>query len=152
VNWLTVQQTVTLLPLQHAGDAPEKRRLSSTVGAQDRKNFTGVYGEVDVMKNRILDINPECKVDALDTFYTKEKEIKTFAESENLPVYKSPCPADGNTERARMKELLAPFDKAHPGLYHRIMGAIQRGEVDGFHEDRIDQAEKLRRKNENNIK
>ena len=81
--------------------------------------------------------------------YTKEKEIKAFAEGENLPVYKSPCPADGNTERARMKELLTPFDKAHPGLYHRIMGAIQRGEVDGFHEDKIDYAEKQRRKNGN---
>ena len=78
--------------------------------------------------------------------YTHEKEIKTFATKENLPVYKSPCPADGNTERANMKEFLAPFDKAHPGLYHRILGAIQRGEVDGFHEDKIDTEEKKRRK------
>lgn len=78
--------------------------------------------------------------------YTHEKEIKNFADKENLPIYKSPCPADGHTERAKMKELLAPFDKEHPGLYHRILGAIQRGEIDGFHEDRIDQAEKLKRK------
>lgn len=78
--------------------------------------------------------------------YTKEKEIKSFAEKENLPIYKSPCPADGNTERARMKDLLDSFDKEHPGLYHRILGAIQRGEIDGFHEDKIDQAEKQRRK------
>ena len=49
-----------------------------------------------------------------------------------------------------MKDYLAIFDKEHPGLYNRIVGAIQRGEVDGFHEDRIDQAEKLRRKNEDN--
>ena len=80
--------------------------------------------------------------------YTKEKEIKSFASKELLPVTKSPCPADGHTERARMKEYLALFDREHPGLYNRIVGAIQRGEVDGFHEDRIDQAEKLRRKNE----
>ncbi len=79
--------------------------------------------------------------------YTHEKEIKSFAEKENLPIYKSPCPADGHTERAKMKEMLEPFDKAHPGLYHRILGAIQRSEIDGFHEDKIDQAEKLRRKN-----
>jgi tRNA(Ile)-lysidine synthase TilS/MesJ len=81
--------------------------------------------------------------------YTHEKEIKSFSTKENLPIYKAPCPADGNTERAKMKEFLAPFDKAHPGLYHRIMGAIQRKEIDGFHEDRIDQEEKLRRKNKN---
>jgi tRNA(Ile)-lysidine synthase TilS/MesJ len=82
--------------------------------------------------------------------YTREKEIKSFSKKEELPVTKSPCPADGHTERAKMKDYLAVFDKEHPGLYNRIVGAIQRGEVDGFHEDRIDQAEKLRRKNENN--
>lgn len=81
--------------------------------------------------------------------YTYEKDIIAFASKENLPVYKAPCPADGNTERAKMKEFLAPFDKEHPGLYHRVMGAIQRAELDGFHEDKIDQAEKLRRKSEN---
>lgn len=81
--------------------------------------------------------------------YTHEKEIKAFATREDLPVYKAPCPADGHTERAKMKDFLSPFDKEHPGLYHRIMGAIQRGEVDGFHEDRIDQTEKLKRKAEN---
>ena len=80
--------------------------------------------------------------------YTREKEIKSFSNKEQLPVTKSPCPADGHTERARMKDYLAVFDKEHPGLYNRIVGAIQRGEIDGFHEDRIDQAEKLRRKNE----
>ena len=80
--------------------------------------------------------------------YTREKEIRSLASKEALPVIKSPCPADGHTERANMKEYLAVFDKEHPGLYNRIVGAIQRGEVDGFHEDRIDQAEKLRRKNE----
>ena len=78
--------------------------------------------------------------------YTHEKEIKHFSEKECLPIYKSPCPADGHTERAKMKEGLEPFDKQHPGLYHRILGAIQRGEIDGFHEDEINQDEKLKRK------
>lgn len=31
--------------------------------------------KVDVMKSRILDINPDCKVEAFETFYTNEKEI-----------------------------------------------------------------------------
>ncbi len=77
--------------------------------------------------------------------YAREKEIAYFSSKENLPVYKSPCPADGHTERAKMKEFLKPFDVEHPGLYHRILGAIQRSEVDGFHEDRIDNTEKKRR-------
>ncbi len=80
--------------------------------------------------------------------YTHEKEIKSFAKGASLPIIKSPCPADGNTERAKMKEYLEIFDKEHPGLYFRIMGAIQRGEVDGFHVDLLDSAEKKRRKEE----
>ena len=80
--------------------------------------------------------------------YAREKEIAYFASKDCLPVYKAPCPADGHTERAKMKEFLKPFDLEHPGLYHRILGAIQRSEIDGFHEDRIDYAEKKRRKEE----
>ena len=81
--------------------------------------------------------------------YAQEKYIKAFANGASLPITKVTCPADGNTERAKMKEYLSLFDKEHRGLYHRIMGAIQRGEVDGFHEDKIDYAEKQRRKNGN---
>ena len=80
--------------------------------------------------------------------YTHEKEIKSFASGASLPVVESECPADGNTERAKMKDYLALFDKEHSGLYYRIMGAIQRGEVDGFHPDMLDSAEKKRRKEE----
>lgn len=78
--------------------------------------------------------------------YTPEKEIKAFAKKDELPIVESKCPADGNTERAKMKEYLETFDNEHRGLYHRIMGAIQRGEIDGFHPDLIDNDEKKRRK------
>lgn len=66
--------------------------------------------------------------------YTKEKDIKAFARRAALPVIESPCPADGNTERAQMKEYLASFDRRHRGLYERLVGALERGECDGWHE------------------
>ena len=78
--------------------------------------------------------------------YAQEKYIKAFSKGAELPVTEVTCPADGNTERAKMKEYLAEFDREHRGLYNRIMGAIQRGEVDGFHVDLIDAEEKKRRK------
>ena len=78
--------------------------------------------------------------------YAQEKYIKAFANGAELPITEVKCPADGNTERAKMKEYLSLFDREHRGLYHRIMGAIQRGEVDGFHVDLIDAEEKKRRK------
>ncbi len=66
---------------------------------------------------------------------TQEKVIKSFVRKANLPVEESPCPADGNTQRAAMKEYLFTFDREHRGLYRRIVGALERGEIDGWKED-----------------
>lgn len=65
--------------------------------------------------------------------YLPEKDIRYFAQKMDLPVVKSACPADGNTEREAMKRLLAGLEREHRGLRHRIFGAMQRGEIDGFH-------------------
>ena len=66
--------------------------------------------------------------------YLPEKDVRYFASKVNLPVIKSPCPADGNTQREEMKQLLARLDREHPGLRYRIFGAMQRGKIDGFQE------------------
>ena len=64
--------------------------------------------------------------------YMPEKDVRYFANREALPVVKSPCPADGHTEREEMKKLLDGLERQHKGLRHRIFGAICRGEIDGF--------------------
>lgn len=64
--------------------------------------------------------------------YMPEKDVRYFAAKAALPVAKSPCPADGNTEREEMKQLLARLERENKGLRYRIFGAMQRGEVDGF--------------------
>ena len=64
--------------------------------------------------------------------YMPEKDVRYFASKSELPVVKSPCPADGNTEREEMKQLLAKLERDNKGLRYRIFGAIQRGEIDGF--------------------
>ena len=64
--------------------------------------------------------------------YMPEKDVRYFSAKAELPVMKSPCPADGNTEREEMKQLLARLERDNKGLRYRIFGAIQRGEIDGF--------------------
>ncbi len=66
--------------------------------------------------------------------YMPEKDVRYFASKVSLPVIKSPCPADGNTQREEMKNLLRDLDRKHDGLRYRIFGARQRGEIDGFRE------------------
>ena len=64
--------------------------------------------------------------------YLPEKDIRYFAAHAGLPVIPSPCPADGNTEREEMKRLLGELERRHRGLRHRILGAMQRGDISGF--------------------
>ena len=64
--------------------------------------------------------------------YMPEKDVRYFASKTELPVVTSTCPADGNTERENMKQLLASIERNNKGLRYRIFGAIQRGEIDGF--------------------
>ena len=65
--------------------------------------------------------------------YAPEKEVAAFAKEADLPVIPSSCPADENTQRESMKQLLAQLERSNKGLRHRIFGAMQRGEIDGFH-------------------
>lgn len=64
--------------------------------------------------------------------YLPEKDVRYFANKAELPVIKSTCPADGNTQREEMKQLLAKLDRENKGLRYRIFGAMQRGEISGF--------------------
>ena len=66
--------------------------------------------------------------------YMPEKDVRDFAKKNELPVVESPCPADKNTQREEMKQLLHSLDVQNRGLKYRIFGAIARGEIDGFRE------------------
>ena len=66
--------------------------------------------------------------------YMPEKDIKYYVSRAGLPVVKSTCPADKNTERETVHLLLSDLDRKHKGLRYRIFGAIQRGGIDGFRE------------------
>jgi len=64
--------------------------------------------------------------------YMPEKDVRYFSNKINLPIIKSLCPANGNTERENMKKLLASLERQNKGLRYRIFGAITRGNIDGF--------------------
>ena len=66
--------------------------------------------------------------------YMPEKDVAEFARKNQLPVISSPCPADKNTEREEMKQLLRSLERENKGLRYRIFGALCRGEIDGFRE------------------
>lgn len=59
--------------------------------------------------------------------YVPEYEIKNFVKTLNVDIVKNPCPADGNTKREEIKELVYSLNKKYPNLNQRIFGALSRG-------------------------
>lgn len=58
--------------------------------------------------------------------YCGESLIRHTAQRLELPVVKNPCPADGNTKRQEIKELIYELQGRYPGLKARAFGAMQR--------------------------
>lgn len=56
--------------------------------------------------------------------YTYEKNITAYANSANLPITKSPCPANNETKREYMKNLIKTIQKDIPFAKERMFGAI----------------------------
>lgn len=75
-------------------------------------------------KNDITSIRP--------MIYLEEKEIKSFAKRNNIPVMKKTCEVDGKTKRESMKNLVRELSKSIPRLKSCIFGAIQRSQIKGW--------------------
>ena len=45
----------------------------------------------------------------------------------DVPVVKSPCPADGHTRREYVKQLLRQLNLENPGVKDRMFTAVQSG-------------------------
>ncbi|MBQ3151245.1 MAG: tRNA 2-thiocytidine(32) synthetase TtcA [Clostridia bacterium] len=64
--------------------------------------------------------------------FARESDCARVARVESLPVIKSNCPADGTTERQNVKELLTFLEKDYKDVRYKILGAMQRGNINGF--------------------
>ena len=62
--------------------------------------------------------------------YLPESHVKHMAKVLDLPVVKSPCPADGNTRRAEMKDLMRRLRQIYPDANERFLHALQQDHYD----------------------
>ena len=58
--------------------------------------------------------------------YCGENLVRHTVERLELPVVENPCPANGNTKRQEIKELIYELNGRYPGLKGRAFGAMQR--------------------------
>lgn len=64
--------------------------------------------------------------------YMKETDVIGFVNKYNVPVVKSPCPADGHTKREYVGNLLKELNKDNPGVRDRMFTAICNSGIDGY--------------------
>lgn len=64
--------------------------------------------------------------------YAPEAYIKSLVRRLELPVVHNPCPADGNTKREEIKQLIRTLEHQNHGVRQRIFGAIQRYPLRGW--------------------
>lgn len=64
--------------------------------------------------------------------YMKEADVIGFVNKYQVPVVKSPCPADGHTKREYVKNLLRQLNLENPGVKERMFTAIRDGNMKGW--------------------
>lgn len=84
-----------------------------------------------VFEGRIHTFNPVTYLDRMDLtvirplIYMNEADVVGFVNKFQIPVLKSPCPADGNTRREYIKNVLKNLNQDTPGVKARMFTAIQ---------------------------
>ena len=56
--------------------------------------------------------------------YVPENEISSFQNKYNVPVVKNTCPADGETKREYIKNMIHNLQNENPGMKERVFTAI----------------------------
>ena len=72
----------------------------------------------DLDRTGIIQIRP--------LLYCGEGMIRNAAERNGFPVVHNPCPANGNTRRQEVKELVAVLSQRYPRLKDYVFGSMQR--------------------------
>ena len=93
-----------------------------------------------IFEGRFHTFSPVTYLDRMDLtvirplMYMNEVDVIGFVNKYNVPVVKSPCPADGNTKREYIKQLLRNLNLENPGVKERMFTAIQTGNLKGWTE------------------
>lgn len=91
-----------------------------------------------IYEGRFHTFSPVTYLDRMDLtvirplIYMNEADVIGFVHKNNIPVVKSPCPADGYTKREYVKKLLQNLNRENPGVKERMFTAIQSSDMGGW--------------------
>ncbi len=90
-----------------------------------------------IYEGRMHTFRPVTYLDRMDLtvirplIYMKEADVIGFVNKYEVPVVKSPCPADGHTKREYVKNLIRDINLETPGVKDRMFTAISNS-IDGW--------------------
>lgn len=91
-----------------------------------------------IFEGRFHTFSPNTYLDRMDLtvirpmIYMQEADVIGFVNKYEVPVVKSPCPADGYTKREYVKDLLRNLNLENPGVKERMFTAIKSGNLKGW--------------------
>ncbi|MGN0424595.1 MAG: ATP-binding protein [Acetatifactor sp.] len=94
-----------------------------------------------IFEGRFHTFSPVTYLDRMDLtvirplMYMNEADVIGFVNKYNVPVVKSPCPADGHTKREYVKQLLRQLNLENPGVKERMFTAILGSNMKGWSQD-----------------
>lgn len=104
----------------HADDAAETFLMNLLNGGN-----IGSFSPVSYLSNKKLyQIRP--------FVFAFEHDVERAVKNANLPIVKSNCPADKNTEREKTKLFLKELEQNYPSARKKILGAMERGHISGW--------------------
>lgn len=102
----------------HADDAAETFFMNLLFGGK-----AGCFSPVSYLSRKDLTmIRP--------MIFARESAVEGVVKKYGLPVVKSKCPADGNTQREEIKAVMRNLDRQYGQLNQKVIGALQRGNID----------------------
>ena len=91
-----------------------------------------------IFEGRFHTFSPVTYLDRMDLtvirplMYMNEVDVIGFVNKNQVPVVKSPCPADGYTKREYVKNLLKSLNQENPGVKERMFTAIVNSNLKGW--------------------
>lgn len=124
-----------------------KGALNETVKAAGVNKIAYAHHKDDVVETMLMSLiyegrfhtfSPVTYLDRMELtvirplLYMNEADVIGFVNKYDVPVVKSPCPADGHTKREYIKQLLQQLNRENPGVKERMFTAIRTGSLKGW--------------------
>lgn len=119
-------------------DAMKAKGINKIAYAHHKDDVVDTMMMSLIYEGRFHTFSPVTYLDRTDLYvirpliYMNEADVIGFVNKNNIPVVKSPCPADGVTKREYVNNLLRDINRENPGVKNRMFTAIQSSNIKGW--------------------